>query len=198
MVGRLIPEFLLTVWVSGLSHLAAQPLPNGATPLTVVLCDKAGIASADKAKARVQADRVLKSVHVQLRWVETETNETCTGPQEESYFSIILVPECPKGLPASPEAMGRAVLVGNSYPRAYIFLDRVQRFDVVHRGTNKSSNLGVILGHAISHELGHLLRLPHAPAGIMRAQWGREEWVAAVSGGLVFSRPEFKVAKLSN
>jgi len=196
MVGRLIPEFLLTLWVSGLSHLAAQPLPNGAAPVTVVLCDKAGIASADRAKARVQADHILKSAHVQLRWVESET--ACGGPQEEGYFSIIILPECPKDLPTSPEAMGRAVLVGNEYPRAYVFLDRVRRFDVVHRGRSNSSNLGVILGHAIAHELGHLLRLPHAPSGIMRAQWGREEWVAAVSGGLVFSRPEFKVAKLSN
>ena len=63
---------------------------------------------------------------------------------------------------------------------------------------NSSSNLGVIFGHAISHELGHLIGLPHTSIGIMRAQWGRQEWVAAVAGGLVFSRPDFKLSKLSH
>jgi len=40
--------------------------------------------------------------------------------------------------------------------------------------------------------------LPHTSAGIMRAQWGRQEWVAAVTGVLGFSFPDFKAAKLSN
>jgi len=198
MVGHLISAALLAFCVSGLSQLAAQPLSNAAGPITVLLCDKAGLASTDKVKARMQADRILKSAHVQLHWVVSETDESCVGPQLESYLSIILVPERPKDLPASAEAMGRAVLVGSAYPRAYVFLDRVRRFDVLNRTNNSSSNLGVILGHAISHELGHLIGLPHTSIGIMRAQWGRQEWVAAVAGGLVFSRPDFKLSKLSH
>ena len=197
MVGRLISGVLLAFLVSGLSQVAAQPLSNSAAPITVLLCDKSGLSETNKAKARAEADRILITVHVQLRWVAPESNETCTGPQGESFLSIILVPQCPKDLPTSAGAMGRAVLVGTAYPRAYIFLDRVQSFDVVHR-TNKSSYLGVILGHAISHEMGHLLGLPHTSAGIMRAQWGRQEWVAAVTGVLGFSFPDFKAAKLSN
>lgn len=197
MVGRLILGAFLALWVFGLSPLAAQPLANAADPVTVLLCDRAAVGSADKVQARVQVDRILKSARVQLRWLDNETNETCVGPQLESYLSIILVPERPKDLPASAEALGRAVLIGTAYPRAYVFLDRVQRFDVANR-VNKPSNLGVILGHAISHELGHMLGLPHTPAGIMRAQWGHQEWMDAVAGVLVFARPDFKLAKLSH
>src|SRR5262245_43485258 len=99
MVGRLISGVLVACLVSGLSQLAAQPLSHSSTPITVLLCDKPSVAEADKAKARAEVDRILNTAHVQLRWVGPTSNETCTGPQVESFLSIILLPTCPKDLP---------------------------------------------------------------------------------------------------
>ena len=174
--------------------LRAQPLANVSTaPITVLVCDRAGVSGTDRIEAREVADRILNRAHIQMTWLD---NGDCVGPQLESYLSIVIVPQRPSGIASSAGAMGRATLVESHYPRAYIFLDRVSRFDVANRAANAGSNLGILLGHAITHELGHLLGLPHAPSGIMRAEWRREEWNAAVSGTLLFSLPAAKSVKL--
>jgi len=50
----------------------------------------------------------------------------------------------------------------------------------------------VILGHAMAHELGHLLlgTNSHSPSGLMRAHWTREDLTNASKGNLRFSREQ--------
>ena len=185
MVGGIIVGALLVLWVSKVSELSAQPLANVSTsPMTVLVCDRAGVSGKDRIEAREIADRILKRAQIQTTWLD---NRDCVGPQVESYLTIVILPPRPKDMPSSTFAMGRSTLIGSPYPRAYVFLDRVRRFDGLNRAMNARSNLGALLGHAFTHELGHLLGLSHAPAGIMRAEWGRAEWKAAVSGTLLFS-----------
>lgn len=195
MIGRIILGMLLALEIFSVADLCgAQPLANASTaPITVLLCDRAAVSGADRIKAREVADRILNRAHIQTTWLD---NGGCVGPQLESYLSIVIVPQRPSGIASSAGAMGRATLVGSHYPRAYIFLDRVSRFDVANRATNAGPNLGILLGHAITHELGHLLGLPHAQSGIMRSEWRREEWTAALSGTLLFSLPAAKSVKL--
>jgi len=193
MVGRLLTATLLALLISQLA--LAQPLSHApAAPLTVVWCDRAGVSKADRIQERAQVDYIVKSAGIQLLWVE---NDTCIGLKLDSYFIIITVPRRPEDIPASSDAMGRA-LVESAHPRAYIFLDKVQEFDWANRAVNMSDNRGVLLGHAMAHELGHLLGLPHTPAGIMRSHWGHEEWTFALAGTLVFSRAEMKRVKHSD
>ena len=194
MVGGIIVATLLAVWVSSVSELSAQPLANvPAAPTTVLVCDRAGASGTDRIEAREVADRILKEAHIQMTWLD---NRDCVGPQVGSYLTIVILPQRPKDMPSSTLAMGRSTLVGSPYPRAYVFLDRVRRFDGLNRAVNARSNVGALLGHAITHELGHLLGLSHAPAGIMRAEWGREEWKAAVTGRLLFSLAGAKSVEL--
>jgi hypothetical protein len=50
----------------------------------------------------------------------------------------------------------------------------------------------IILGHAMAHELGHLLlgMNSHSRDGLMRAQWNRGDLAEAVRGNLLFSAQE--------
>ncbi len=51
---------------------------------------------------------------------------------------------------------------------------------------------GLLLGHLIAHEVGHLLLGPgrHSSKGIMRPQWSRKDAKVASSGELLFTRAQ--------
>ena len=53
------------------------------------------------------------------------------------------------------------------------------------------------MGHAIAHEVGHLLlpRGTHGPAGLMRGTWGMEDMRDAVQGHLGFSTMEAAIIR---
>ena len=49
--------------------------------------------------------------------------------------------------------------------------------------------LGKILGHAIAHEVGHVLlgTNGHSVGGLMRARWGRAEWQTVAAAHLAIA-----------
>jgi hypothetical protein len=54
-----------------------------------------------------------------------------------------------------------------------------------------------ILGHAIAHEIGHLL-LPgngHSVSGIMRARWDQKEWMLLRQGNLNFTPEQARLLR---
>src|SRR5262249_27563957 len=57
--------------------------------------------------------------------------------------------------------------------RADVIYDRVQSFasTVASTATFPPLSEPTVLGHVIAHEVGHLMRLSHSSAGIMRARW---------------------------
>ena len=73
-----------------------------------------------------------------------------------------------------------------TYPRAYVFSGLITLF--LRNFTIRDKDAyGIVLGHAIAHELGHLLIPGDAHgSGIMRPYWGYREYQQALEGALLF------------
>ena len=129
-------------------------------------------------RAQQEVIRLYHNIGVDVAW---------TGPDAAPVptIRVVLVPyEAGDTLRREKPVMGAAVLTELGTSVAYIFYRQVEaqarQYDV---------SLGLILASAIAHEVGHLL-LPdgrHAPDGLMRACWTRDDFYRAEQGQLLFS-----------
>jgi hypothetical protein len=117
--------------------------------------------------------------------------DSATGPEEtdETRAQRLFVVFKPVGNdPATaalkPSVMGAAITSSAHGGRlAYIFYGRIEAF-----AGHTSSAVAVVLGHAIAHEIGHLLLAPgHSDRGIMRADWTKDDVIRASRGALRFT-----------
>jgi hypothetical protein len=131
---------------------------------------------------------------VDVTWVDLDRRARCSiPPGERSYFVVVVLPNTANDK-IVPGAMGTAPIVSGLYPRAYVFYNRVELFVDIFRDLSypRNTGLSIILGHAIAHELGHLL-IPgdkHAMSGIMSGNWNFQQWNSAVAGTLLFDELE--------
>jgi hypothetical protein len=160
--------------------------------ITLAVCDRAGIAIGTWRTAKQQAIRILDSAGIDVLWIETSAKNGCAVDSSDAYFVVIVSRNAPKDL-VRFDTMGFALRTG-AHPRAYVFYDLVRSFVRNFNPSDpKESSGGVILGHAIAHELGHTLIPGDAHgAGIMRANWAYTEWREALGGVLLFHPDDVK------
>jgi hypothetical protein len=186
------------------SAAAKAQRDEGRLSITVRLYNYAGVPEDVIRPAEERATRIIREAGVEIEWLDcpltaaegTENPACATRPWGPVDIAMRLLPSSTKQrLPFGDETLGFALLpaegeVGNI---AVVFWDDVERL-----AKESKVERYHILGHAMAHELGHLLlrTLKHADAGLMRAHWGPEELQLACRGLLLFAPRE--AARLRN
>jgi hypothetical protein len=154
--------------------------------------DYAQVEPGDLARAEDEVTRIFRVVGLETVWHECVMSdegpqgEACRGQLGPGELVLRILPRAmAERVPMTGETFGFAQQSTDDHPSyvASVFYHRVERL---------ADDLGfarsMILGHALAHEIGHLLlgTDSHAPLGIMRASWKRRDLINASMGGLVF------------
>ena len=164
----------------------------------------AGVPGSEMTRARAEAARVLAQAGIETRWVEfmadrergvrqVNPNGDCAsgGQQGPSHLTVSIYPRTmAQTFRLSAADFGFALLPsekGEFGNRANVFFERVILLEEM-----SGASRALILGHAMAHEVGHLLlgAGSHSPSGIMRAPWRRTELQQAATGILHFTDGE--------
>jgi hypothetical protein len=156
--------------------LAAKP-PRASLDMTVQACNSAGVEARTLLAAERETSRIFRDAGVTVAWLNCPSS---IEPCPEHLLAITI------GNVAPERYTNTSVGVALGEARATIFFPRVREYAKVGIATDAQ-----ILGHAMAHEMGHLLlgEASHSRFGLMRAQWTADELQRMAMGSLVF-RPE--------
>jgi len=160
-------------------------------PITVVLYDRANVKPESLAAAKQVVIRIMNTAGIAVRCIDPLVQ---TELPPNGYVSVVIVPAAYSN--ADRNEAGFAAVTSGPYPRAYVFLDRVKTYSE-RVNSRYESTVGIVLGHVIVHELGHLL-MPgklHTLSGIMRANWDSTQWDEAAAGLLLFNDQEAEIMR---
>jgi hypothetical protein len=194
-----IGSFVLVMGLAGLARpAAAEPLPalklvlqiagHGSVPLNIV------------ARAKSEVTRIYRDAGVNVIWIDAASSSGRTDTVHslaafDPGFALVILPrEMTDQLSVAPHALGGAAGIPEHRGRmAYVFYHRVERIARAYLNTGRRRDTYdidsvIVLGHAMAHEVGHLL-LPygHSATGLMRADWAAQDMRAAVRRRLNFT-----------
>jgi hypothetical protein len=184
--------------VAGSSSLYAEKSQEaGRLSMRLVVCENAGVEPEILLSAQAEIIRIFYGMGVHVAWLGTScdptrafvppTSEDPSPGSSDGYFMVVISREPPKDW-LSGHSMGLSPVRSGSYRRAYVFYNLVAAFvKTCSPLQSEKTSLGVVLGHVITHELGHLL-LPDEGHGhgIMRHRWAYEECKQALWRNLTF------------
>jgi len=177
----------------GISETPSNGSP-GFLPLRVLLFNYApGYSPKTITGAQAIASQIFHRDGIELSWVDcsllqdgTSASLGCTAPFEPTTIILRLVPTSPATkLRFGRDTLGIAAQAEEgTFASASVFHDRI---DQLAKGWLVPS--AVVLGHAMAHEVGHLLlgARSHSPSGLMRERWSRRDLTKAGEGNLRFN-----------
>jgi hypothetical protein len=150
-------------------------------------------------RSESEATAILNRAGLDVGWVDCPLSaekfvsySACRNTMSGADFTIkILTAAEARRIAMNREAMGQALecLGDHNGCSAYIFYRDVQ--ELARNGDGSEFQL---LGHALAHEIGHLLlgAHSHSSVGIMRANWRQQELYTIARAHLFFTDEESK------
>ena len=166
--------------------------------LLVRVYDKAQVRGAVLEYATMETARLFRAAGIRISWehlsAESPDDEgtdltaaALRQPDVRPYLVIRLIPRTPTTV--FPDALGYSLPFAHRGAHVLIFYDRVEAL------TQRGNAAGyVILGHAMAHELGHVLlgSTEHTSGGLMHARWTPASWRLASAGLVAFGCAEIE------
>jgi len=160
--------------------------------ITVRVFNYAEVASRVLEEGQKEASKIFRKAGVETTWVDCQVtaekkvaNPACHEPLGQAEFALRILPRTSAVPPGLRDNIGFAFLPPEGRgSMAGIFYDLVESL----AGLGRASR-GVVLAHALAHEIGHLLlgTSAHSPWGLMRGGWVKEELRQAAMGNLLFT-----------
>jgi len=168
------------------------PGASSARPVvTVRVFNYAGIPPNAMARAERELTRIFSTTGIQTHWLDCPVSPDalqkapiCGGSW---YWTDLLLRVIPAATTdRSNNSLGFSLPSPEGGLMAVIFYDRVEEL-----ANAKVAGAGQILGHAVAHEIGHLLlgSIIHSSSGLMSSPWSREDLKLA---RLLFTHQEAK------
>ena len=176
--------------------------PSTSTPhptVTVRVYNYADVSSPLLRRAEAEAGRILSGGGVGVLWVDClpsrsqlhqmsgHAQQACTRPLTREILVLRILPRATPANAAFREPVFGFTQGSNL---ASVFYGRIENF--AHGVDGDETEIPVILGNVIAHELGHELlgASSHSPKGILRGQWDRTCVRQALMGRQLFTPPQ--------
>jgi hypothetical protein len=188
---------------TGLGHVAAAASLETNPAITIHVYDYAGVPTTTMAEAEEVAAEIFRKAGVQIQWADTSLaaeNDPASSPDNSGLtladLQLNIYPRVMSERGGAPNAaMGLAPGDGPDRKMLYIFDSNVKAHFwrlVRAQGSaqlNRPVSMAEILGHAIAHEVGHLLlnEQVHSAHGIMRGEWGFADFRDMTEGVFLFT-----------
>jgi hypothetical protein len=199
----------MTVWfalssvATGFGHCVAAISSETAPKVTIHVRNYARVDSQTLSQAELVTSGIFRKAGVETRWVDmalTVGSDTIDSAGRSTFtpgdIQLDICPDFMANRFNLPEdVMGLAPGAGLNRGAIYVFDGKVTALTWTIVTSNSRREVswfitkGQVLGHAIAHELGHLLlnQQGHSSVGIMRGKWGYGEMRDASRGELLFT-----------